>query len=93
MVTIEAFVKPVAVLPDLDGDSNAYFALKDRTEWRNDFVNWLEEPSDLDKIEFSDLEESDENSKTSTGERSARDGGTDKENDVHSDESSSDVSV
>ena len=52
----------------LDGDSNAYFALKDRTEWRNDFVNWLEEPSDLNKIEFSDLEESDENSKTSTGE-------------------------
>ena len=33
-------------------------------------------------IEFSDLEESDENSKTSTGERSARDGGTDQENDV-----------
>ena len=66
MVTIEAFVKPVAVLPDLDGDSNAYFALKDRTEWRNDFVNWLEEPSDLDKIEYSDLEESDENSKTIT---------------------------
>ena len=44
MAHIEALVKPIAVLPDLDGDSNAYFALKDRTNWRDDFVNWLEEP-------------------------------------------------
>ena len=90
---IKAFVKPVAVLQDLDGDSNTYFALKDRTEWSNDFVNWLEEPSEEDLIEYSDLEESDENSKTSAGEHLARNGGTDIENDVHSDESSSDVSV
>ena len=92
MVDIEAFVKPVAVLPDLDGDSNAYFALKDRTDWRDDFVNWLEEPSDFDIIESSDSEESDDNSKTRTGEHSARDGNSSEESD-DDEEVSSDASV
>ena len=64
-----------------------------KTNCKTSRVIFVEEPSDLDKIEYSDLEESDENSKTSTGECLVRDGGTDKENDVHSDESSSDVSV
>ena len=29
LVDIETFVKPIAVILDLDGDANAYFALKD----------------------------------------------------------------
>ena len=66
MVDIEAFESPVAVLPDLDGDSNAYFMIKDRTEWRTDFFNWLENPSEEDIMDFSDIDEECKNSDKSS---------------------------
>ena len=53
---MEAIVKPVVVIPDIGGAGNVYFLLKDRIDWKKDFVKWLRAPHYLDNIldEFSD---------------------------------------
>ena len=50
LADVEAFEEPVAVVPDIGGRANDYFIVKNKTEWAEDFVDWLEEPSDLDTI-------------------------------------------
>ena len=44
MVTVEAFVKPIAVIPDMGGPPNRYFVIKDRSDWAENFGNWLAAP-------------------------------------------------
>jgi len=40
-----AFVEPMAVIPDIGGPpANGYFAVKSRAEWRKYFVRWLRSP-------------------------------------------------
>lgn len=57
LVDVEAFVRPIAVVPDLGGPPNAYFVLKSREEWRQDFIKWLDSPHYLDVYEESSDEE------------------------------------
>ena len=56
LVDVEAFVKPAAVIPDIGGSPDSYFLLKDRSEWKEDFVKWLREPHTLDEMLDSDDE-------------------------------------
>ena len=44
LADVEAFVKPVAVIPDLGGPPNGYFALHERATWKKMFTDWLELP-------------------------------------------------
>jgi hypothetical protein len=50
LADVEAFEAPVAVIPNIGGKANEYFIVKNRTEWKEDFVEWLEEPIELDEI-------------------------------------------
>ena len=43
---VETFYAPVAVIQDLGGAPNAYFRVKQREEWAEDFEKWLEEPEE-----------------------------------------------
>jgi len=48
LADVEAFLQPIVVIPDVGGAPNAYFWCKSRSQWREDFVNWLREaPEDL----------------------------------------------
>ena len=58
MADVESFVRPVAVIPDIGGQANAYFVLKDRTEWKADFEAWLESSHDDDGISDESSESS-----------------------------------
>ena len=49
LADVEAFVGPAAVIPDLEGKTNCYLLLKDRTQWKNDFESWLESPHKNDE--------------------------------------------
>ena len=39
-----AFVGPCVVVPDVGGSPNAYFEVKPRRKWANEFVDWLKSP-------------------------------------------------
>ena len=47
----EAFVEPVAVVPDIGGDPNRYLVVKSRSKWVKEFIAWLEAPHNLDKMD------------------------------------------
>ena len=55
----DAIVRPVAVVPNLGGPQNAYFEIKSRAKWKEDFVSWLEAPAVYDEMSSSDEEDSD----------------------------------
>ena len=57
----EAIVGPIAVVPDLGGQQNAYFQIKSRTKWKEDFIKWLNSSSQYDEIVSSDDENLGEN--------------------------------
>ena len=44
LADVEAFVKPVAVIPDIGGQPNSYFALREQASWKEMFTQWLESP-------------------------------------------------
>ena len=46
LADVEAIVQPIAVIPEIGGQTNNYFYVKDQETWRKDFMDWLE--SDLD---------------------------------------------
>ncbi len=52
-----AFVGPCAVVPDIGGRPNAYFEVKPRRMWANEFVDWLKSPHLDDIMEFSEAEQ------------------------------------
>ena len=54
LANVEAFVRPVAVIPDIGGPANAHFELKERSKWKLDFAQWLREPHNLDQMLDSD---------------------------------------
>jgi hypothetical protein len=59
LADVEAFVKPLAVIPDIGGPPNAYFWVKDRESWRSDFTNFLEKEMNLnEEISTDDTSES-----------------------------------
>ena len=41
MAPTGAFVGPCVVVPDVGGRPNAYFEVKPRRKWANEFVDWL----------------------------------------------------
>ena len=52
LADVEAFLDPVAVIPDI-GHANKlrYLQVKPRTAWAEGFVQWLQEPHNLDEME------------------------------------------
>lgn len=54
LADVEAFIEPLTVIPDVGGKPNAYFIVRNKTHWRQQFEEWLEcDPND---DEFSDEE-------------------------------------
>ena len=51
----EAFVEPIVIIPDIGGKPNAYFLDKNQTQWREDFMEWLEDDVDDGKL-LSDID-------------------------------------
>ena len=45
-----AFVSPLAVVPDLGGPKNRFFVMKPRAEWVDLFVKWANDPHNLDEM-------------------------------------------
>lgn len=56
LAEVAAFVKPVAVIPDVGGLPNTYLMLRSRTQWKQDFISWLRKPYE----DFPDFEEDNE---------------------------------
>jgi len=84
LVDVEAFVRPIAIIPDIGGNPNDYFMLKDREEWCQDFTHWLESPHHYDIIEESDDDDSQEDDQ----QNYASDSDTDAESPVESSDES-----
>lgn len=70
LADVEAFEDPLAVMPDVEGLANAYFLIKNRRQWRENFVSWLEQPHDdmTDDFSSSDEEEVEEEEEDSDSE-------------------------
>jgi hypothetical protein len=58
LADVEAIVSPIAVIPDIGGNPNDYFMIKDRETWRTDFISFLENFGNLDDYVSSDEDES-----------------------------------
>jgi hypothetical protein len=43
LVDVESFLAPITLVPDIGGAPNAYFLVKSRLQWREDFEEWLED--------------------------------------------------
>ena len=54
LADVEAIVKPLAVIPDIGGPPNAYFWVKDRESWQQDFTEFLEKDLNLEEEISSD---------------------------------------
>ena len=37
LADVDAFVKPIVVIPDIGGPANDHFLLRDRDKWKEDF--------------------------------------------------------
>ncbi len=68
LAEVESFVKPVVVVPNIGGETNHYLMLKDREDWKLDFMDWLEDKEEI--FEDSDNEEEDAAADYSTAEDS-----------------------
>jgi hypothetical protein len=51
LANTEAFSDPCCVIPDLGGASNAYFVVKPRNQWANEFLRWVEDQHNLDVMD------------------------------------------
>ena len=58
LADVEAIVSPIAVIPDIGGNPNDYFMIKDRETWRTDFIDFLENFGNLEDYVSSDEDES-----------------------------------
>ena len=54
----EAFCDPCCVIPNLGRSTNAYFVVKPRNQWANEFILWMESQHTLD--EMDEIGQSDE---------------------------------
>jgi hypothetical protein len=57
LADVEGFISPTVVIPDLGGQTNDYFVLKAREDWKEVFTKWL---LDGDKGDISDEEDDDD---------------------------------
>ena len=68
LALVEDFVEPAAVVPDIGGAGNAYFLVKKREEWRDDFARWLRRPhedwEDFDEYDGKDYESGSDDSES-----------------------------
>ena len=55
LADVEAFVAPIAVIPNIDGPPNEYFLVKNKTEWQELYLEWLNEDFDLEEATSDDL--------------------------------------
>ena len=72
LVDCDAFIEPISVVPDIGGAPNAYFMVKGREEWQQDFEAWLLNP-DVEDVTLSDDESEDEVDESDDDEDSASD--------------------
>ena len=59
LASVEAFVSPTVVVPNIGGKNNSYMWLKPRNTWRDMFIKWLQAPyhlGDLSDSEAGDTE-------------------------------------
>ncbi len=55
LADVEAFVAPVAVVPDVgSADGRRYFRVTARSEWSEQFIQWLEAPHSYDNTAEND---------------------------------------
>ena len=57
LADVDAFAGPCCVIPDVGGECNAYFQVKNRDEWSGLFQEWLKIPHAMDEMDISDDEE------------------------------------
>ena len=50
LAPVSAFVDPCIVVPDMGGPPNAFFQVKNRSQWSNEFVHWLKEKHTDDQM-------------------------------------------
>jgi hypothetical protein len=55
-----AIVGPCCVIPDIGGPRNAYFQVKNRSQWAKEFISWLKQPHKDDGMEYSDEDSAEE---------------------------------
>ena len=55
LANTDAIVGPCVVIPDIGGPKNAYFQVKPRREWGNEFVRWLRSPHGDDVIDAQEV--------------------------------------
>jgi hypothetical protein len=51
LANVDAFAGTCAVVPDVGGSRNAYFQVKSREKWVEEFVVWLKQPHKDDEID------------------------------------------
>lgn len=55
----EAFTDPCCTVPDIGGPPNRYFVVKPRNQWSQEFIKWVQDPHELDKMDLLDVVEED----------------------------------
>ena len=82
LANVDSFHEPVIVIPDVGGPSNAYFIVKSRSSWREDFMTWL----DMVHEPFPDFVDDDPNDQKNDDESIGEDRETSDEDGETSDE-------
>ena len=60
LATVNAFMSPTIIIPDIGGWANDYLLLKEREIWKEDFINWLEDGEEDSISVEPDLDSKDE---------------------------------
>lgn len=72
LADVEAFVQPAIVVPNIGGPNNSYLQIKNRTEWRQLHIEWLNEPhNNQHLIEPEDDSDDDEEISVASAETEA----------------------
>jgi len=50
LVGVDAFISPLIVVPDIGGMPNAFFAVKNQSQWKENFEEWLDAPHNSDDM-------------------------------------------
>ena len=60
LASVEAFVEPAVVVPNIGGKTNSYMWLNARHTWRDSFVKWLHEPYNVGELSDSEVSSSED---------------------------------
>ena len=63
LADVDAFMGPCCVIPDIGGHPSSYFLVKNRLEWANEFIGWLNQPHKNDTMASEDEEPKNEGKK------------------------------